>query len=286
MVIIRVNVYFKGWELIDNNIVKDINLDEVSNLIDYHYNIFGINKDIGEFLYLDIKHEMFNMINLFSLLDDRFEDDIINLFIEDALSLIIYFDILDTKSTESEEKDLQIQCKLLREKVIPIINTKLYYLDLYIWESVQKSRPIQFYLRQKYKFLLNDTFDFITYREKGFDTIIDITYKVKDIDLKVKYEANEILYIKSLGIEKERRENTLLRKIIDNKDSISFFRSMNPHDIEFVIRDIEFIRFKKGETIIKQKDFTKEVYFLVSGSCIVFVDHKNIARIEEKSNIW
>lgn len=265
----------------DKIIIKDINLKEIEKIIKYHDELFGLKSDLQDVLYLNIKQEMFSMINLFSLLDEDFQEYGLHLLIKDILSLIVHFDALDTKIKDPSNNQIREQYKNLRGKIIPLINTKMYYLDLYVWKLVEKSRPIQFYLRQRYPVTVHHTFDFLTYREKSFTPIIDINYKITDIDLQVKYDDIDIEFILSLDLFMERRENVVLRKLIDSRHCISFFKNMEPQDIKFVVKDVEFIKYARGESIIKQEDNTKEVYFLLSGACIVQINEKNIARLEK-----
>ena len=269
----------------DKLVINNIDLSKIEDIINYHDMLFGVKEDIQDTLYLNIKQEMFSMINLFSLLDENFQEYALTLLIKDILSLIVYFDTLDNKIKEPSNSKYLKDYKSYRNKIIPIINTKMYYLDLYVWKLAEVSRPIQFYIRQRYKMPVKNIFDFLTYREKSFNPLIDINYKISDIDLKVHYDDVDAEFILSLDMFVERRKNTLLRKLIDSKSCISFFRNMEASDIKFVVKDVEFLRYKRGETIIKQGEDSKEVYFLLSGQCLAFVDGKNVGRLE-KSQIF
>jgi len=262
-------------------VVNEVDLSKIEDIINYHDMLFGVKEDIQDTLYLNIKQEMFSMINLFSLLDENFQEYSLTLLIKDILSLIVYFDTLDNKIKEPKNSKYLEEYKEFRTKIIPIINTKMYYLDLYVWKLVDISRPIQFYIRQRYKMPIRHTFDFLTYREKSFSPLIDINYKISDIDLKVHYENSDAEYILSLDMFIERRKNTVLRKLIDSKNCISFFKNMEATDIKYVVKDVEFLRYGRGETIIKQGEDSKEVYFILSGQCLAFVNSKNVGRLEK-----
>lgn len=267
--------------MINKITTETINIDDIKEIVIYHKNLFGVKTDLLDEAYLSIKHEMFNMINLFTLLDDEFEDFTLSLLIKDVLSLIFYFDNLDIKIKMLMDEDDIKEYKKIREKIVPIINTKMYYLDLYIWKRVEISREVQYYLRQKFNSSVHNIFDFLTYRKNSFKTAIDMKYDIKDIDTKVKYNKKDIDTIIALDILETESKNELLQKLIDRKNSIKFFKNMKSYDIKSVVKDIEFLRYGKGETIINEGELCKEVYFVLSGICDVKIDNKYIATIEK-----
>ena len=260
---------------------KEITLDSIKDIIDYHNNLFGIKDDLIEEKYLSISSEIFNMINLFTLLDDDFNDEILSLLVKDVLSINICVDSLDDRIKQLKDDEQHDSFVKESLKIKAILNTKIYYLDLYLWEQVDKSILVQRYIRQKINFSVHNSFDFLTHKEVTFNTVTEIKHNLSDIDLKVKYDENTFNYICSLDVFVDRRKNELLRRLIDSKDSIPFFKNMEPFDIKSLVKDIEFLRYKRGEQIIKQGETSKEVYLVLSGSCCVKINNKKVATVEK-----
>lgn len=259
--------------------IENIDIKEIENIVNYHDEIFSVHKDISDVLYLEIKQEMFTMINLFSLLEANFEDRLINSLLKDILSLIYYFDRVDELLVKDNEKEKLIKFRTLKKKIIPIINTKMFYLDLYIYKKIENSRFIQSYLKEKYTYIIKNTIEFVAFNEDEFSTLINVNYKVEELDLKVKYDKESVRILFSLDTYEDRREDFLLRKLIDSKNSILFFKGMPAEDIKYVVKDVEFIKYKTNETLIIKDEDSKEVYFLLSGKCNVVVGNSIVARI-------
>lgn len=253
---------------------------KLNEIVRYHSSLYGINKNISDTVYLEIKQEMFTMINLFGLLDNSFEDKQINLLLEDILSLIIYFDKLNEQIKIEKSNDFVLRFKEIKSQIIPIINTKMYYLDLYVFNKVSSSRFLQSYIKQKFTHTINNSLEFISFGGESLIPIIDTNYKMININLFVKYESQYYKSIKELDQLIDRREDYLLRKLIDSRKAISFFKGMEPEDIKYVVKDVEFIKYKVNEMIIKKDEDTKEIYFLLSGNCKVIVDGNIVGRVD------
>ena len=138
----------------------------ITDLLNYHNKIFGVRDDIHINSHLNMKDDIFLLTSFFSAFDAKFEDSVIELMLEDILNFLKYFDSINYNEKEEksfsgekfteiyeefkqDNEDVPLEefktkyfdfLKDLRVQAIPIINTKLFYFDLLIWDKVRKSK--------------------------------------------------------------------------------------------------------------------------------------------------
>ena len=252
---------------------KVIKEEEVEDIIEYHNNILGINTKIPTSAYISKKTEIFNLINLFNIMDADFNSKLIKKLTEDILSLFSYLDLINHKKNNDLTK--------YKKEIISLVNTKLYYLDLVIWAKVEKSKLIKVFLREKDSLSIHNSLDFISKNKEISTLAIKLSYKIDEINLKTKYKKEDLDFLFDLDTFKERRKNKILRTLIDSRHSISFFKNMIPEEIKHIVKDVEFIKYNKREAIVLQNTDSKEIYFIISGKCKVLVNSKIVGKIEE-----
>lgn len=281
---------------------KYINLqlkDMIQTLV-YHEEIFGINENISISSYLNIRNEIFALVQMFSAIDKNFSNKTFYQIFDDVLSIISYFDKFklsqDITKNAFNSKPSELNCsyeefdisyskrfKELKQNVIKIISTKLYYLDLYLWKEAKKSSLIDFYLKQKECMDIKSTREYLL--KVKLKKRSNISYSSSNYNVYTKYDYETLLYIKNLPIMKNTDEDPLVNKLIASKNSIAFFKGMYDEDIRKIVQNISFIKYKMHETIIEENDDSKEIYYLLSGTARVIVG-TNALGIVEKGNIF
>lgn len=275
----------------------DLLLKEMKETVLFHQDVFGIKDDLAVSSYLNIRDDIFCVFEIFSSLDKDFAKSEMKLLLEDSLSIIEYFGnfTLTSEITQNlyEKKPASVKCseeeftkaysktfKELKMTVISLVNTKLYYLDLYIWNEANKSSAINFYLREKSEETINNTKTFFKTKVKKS---LNTTYSAINKNTRVKYEESFTSYLTSLVDIEETKENPLLLKLIMAKNSIAFFKNMPDNDIKKIVKNITFIKYKMHETIITQNDDSREIYYLLSGKTRVIVGTNTVSTLEKGS---
>jgi len=271
-------------------------LEDLNKTVRHHQNIFGVNESISATSYLNLRIQIFELIQIFSSLDEEFAKAELLLLFEDVVTILDYFDKFKLTSEvlknlyakkpstisgsyENFDQLYSKKFKILKMKVIGLINTKLYLLDTFIWKEASKSRSISFFLKQKSPTLITSTKEF--FKVSKNKNKVRITYHSINKNVKTLYEPNILNYIKNLPNESEKNTNPLLQKLIASKDTIAFFKGMFDDDMKEIITDINFIKFKKHETILEEFDDSSEIYYLLSGVARVIVGSNALAVIEQ-----
>lgn len=256
-----------------------IDLEELKKIIALHSNAFPVKAETKNITYLNKKDEIFNLVNFFSLLDKEFKDDLVINLCEDVLSLINYLDACFVKIQNENNNEKSKEFSSLKRELLYICNTKLYYLDLYIWEKVSKSQFVKNYLRQIHLLKVKNSLEFFK-KNPDFDFIMSYKYTLDEYKVFIEYTQEDLTHLLGLDNFVERRKNHSLRRLINSKDSISFFKNMEVEDIKHIVKDLEFVKFLKNEEIIRQGEETTQIYFLMSGKANVFVENKPVGVIE------
>lgn len=283
----------------------------IKNTVEYHYNIFGIKSALEVNSHLNIKDDIFYLTSIFSSFDNSLDDKRMKLLLDDILNLIKYFENIncdESKKLTYDNKNLNELYKeytcmneekksfedftaeyyeslaVLRTKIVPIVNTKIFYLDLILWGKARKSKKILKLLRDVGA---NDSFstkDFIKHKQTNFESMIAFKYIVPKSDNRPVYSKKDIEFIRSLSKEDKTinevyEEN--FNRLIAVKNKINIFKKMEDGDIRLVVKEINFIKYNPHETIIKEGEVNSEIYFLVSGTCRVTANHKPVGAINE-----
>ena len=286
------------------------NFSDIIDILDYHKKIFGTKGEISINSHLNIKDDIFLLVSFFSSFDDKFEDSLIKTMLDDILNLLKYFDSInyndkDEKSFcgnqlsdiyEEHKKnndDLPFEefkikyfesLRDLRAQAIPIINTKLYYFDLLIWDKARKSKLILRILRV---FGANDSFntkEFLNNKDVSFKSMISYKYVAQNSKLNPIYDKIDIIFIKNLAkqtevVDEVYEEN--FNRLIAVKNKIEIFKGMADGDIRLVVKDVSFMKFNPHETIIREGELSEEIFFIASGSCRVTANHKAVGLLSK-----
>ncbi len=271
----------------------------------HHIELTGILPELQMSKFVSIKKDILYLAKLFSFLDDNFENELIQKMYLDIVSLIHFVEMLgsqkqieiyygqykDENAEALEEFDdfkhaLTQAIKINKLKTVSILNTKLCYFDLLIWENALSSKKIVKYLFSASMSSAKDTHQFLLLYKilnpKNTNPIQQLNFVVEIKDLYVEYTIKELEYLKSLKIHNENLEvEENLQKLIKFKSKIKFFNNMEDEDIRFIVKNVNFIQFNAHEIIIQQDSIDEMIYFVLNGECRVTVGNKNVGTIEQ-----
>ena len=279
----------------------------LTNLLDtlrYHRDeTTGVIEGLPISKYVSIKEKILYLAKLFSFLDGNFENPLVKRMYIDIISLIHLFDKIgdeniiekyyniykeeNPNTTDTIEDFTNATGKYLKEnklRTVAILNTKLYYFDLLIWENALLSKKIVKYLFSTGFKDISNTHDYLTVYNlrniKADQTEMIVEFSCAEDNLFVEYTKEDMEY---LNLLKEKTDNydfdETTEKLIASKNSISFFKSMDDEDIRAIVKNVRFIQFKQHETIIREGDEDEVIYFVLNGECRVSVGKTNVGLI-------
>jgi len=284
---------------------------DIIDILDYHKSTFGIKEDIHSNSHLNMKDDIFLLVSFFSSFDNKFEDSLISTMLDDVLNLLKYFDSINYNEDDNQafggdslneiyeefknsNEEISFEefkskyfemLKDLRVQVIPIINTKLCYFDLMIWDKARKSKSI---LRVLRTFGADDSFstkEFMGNKEVNFKSMVKYKYIAKDTThINPEYDKSDIAFVKGLSARPENTDEAYeanFNRLIGVKNKIAIFKGMSDGDIRLVVKDVNFMKFNPHETIIREGELAEDIYFLVSGACRVTANHKAVGLLTE-----
>lgn len=280
----------------------------LANLLDtlrYHRDeTTGVIEDIPISKFVSIKEKVLYLAKLFSFLDGNFENSLIKKMYIDIISLIHLFDKIGSEeliekyfhiykeenpsSTASLQSFKEHTAKYMKEnklRTVAILNTKLYYFDMLIWEHALFSKKIVKYLFSTGYKDISSTHDYLTIYSlrniKADQSVMEIDFTCEEDNLYIEYEKDEIEYLKLLKVKTEKFEfDETTEKLIASKKGISFFKSMDDEDIRAIVKNVKFMQFKQHETIIREGDEDEIIYFMINGECRVTVGKTNVGLIK------
>ncbi len=271
----------------------------------HHNNTTNIIEELDKDEFISIKHDILYLSQLFSFLCDTFENKIIQKMFIDIVSLSNFIDILGsnkqlkiyydkylklnptkTNSFDKFSSHFQDELKINKDKIILILNTKLYYFDILIWQSALSSIKIIKYLSVFGLRSVKHTKQFIKLNKlnnpDSINNKLQIKYNIQNQNLYIEYSEIEIVYLSSLKQDDDEYEvDTNLAKLLDVKDKIDLFKGMEDEDIKGIVKDVHFIYFNANEIIIAQDASDETVYFILEGSCRVNVGNKGVGSIKK-----
>ena len=75
--------------------------------------------------------------------------------------------------------------------------------------------------------------------------------------------------------------NEYIERIVRAKNNIALFKNMKDDDIKSIVKNVQFIQYYPGETIIRQGEMSTEIYLVTNGTCEVRHDTKIVGKIEK-----
>ena len=100
--------------------------------------------------------------------------------------------------------------------------------------------------------------------------MIQSNYTIKEIEKFLEIDADV----------KEEEHSMSLRKLIQVKDKISIFKNIDEYDLKAIVYDVEFIKYKFKDYIVKENDDSNNILFIIKGECQVFHNKKIVAKLK------
>jgi CRP-like cAMP-binding protein len=103
------------------------------------------------------------------------------------------------------------------------------------------------------------------------------------------YSLKEIEQIKKVVKKtstKTCEANPALSKLLQIKNRISIFNGIDEGDIYSIIKDVKFVKFKKGSTLINRGDTTKTIYFILLGECMAVSDSSKVMGVIKSGHLF
>lgn len=91
-------------------------------------------------------------------------------------------------------------------------------------------------------------------------------------DLFTKYSDDEIAYIKSLTPKNIDTLDKAMQKLVNMKQRIHIFDDINVDELEKIVENVNFRRYKNKEYVIREGESSKELFILLKGSCQVVIN--------------
>ena len=280
--------------MVTKNLI-DCDLEKLDEIISYNENVLGIQKNILSGSFLNIKDEIFYLVNFFSCIDTNFRTNLLQQLLNDVLHFLdIYEQIenanilehckIDPNSSSSSEQINTYTSKLknCKLKTISIINTRLYCIDSLMWDLVKNSKKIKRFVNIFEVGKVNNTQEFLKIQKYDLKPMFKSTYTPSSNELKPLYHESELKIIQSLKNDEVNELSEGINHLLKSKSSIGFFENMSDEEIKLIVNCVKFSKYDRGEVITKQGDRTKEMFFIISGECTVIQDNKIVGKLGPK----
>ncbi len=97
-----------------------------------------------------------------------------------------------------------------------------------------------------------------------------IDYDIDDVDKFL--EINEL--------SKSNIDSQIMKKLLSVQDKISIIANIDTQELKAIVCDLKFIKYKFKDYIIEEGDISKDIFFILSGECQVFVHKKKVGEIK------
>lgn len=273
-------------------------------LITHHKSIFDIHPDanLNKINFITIHEDVFAFVNLVCQIDASLEDEFLDVCLDDIINLLhlieslskdhlkleqIYTDYLKVSDDLHDKKDVfeifKQEFTLHKATLQSLLNTKFFYLDKYIWNKIHNSKELRQLLKIKKLNDVNSTLEYLkhTIVRKSY---MRLDYSSFHIDLDKKYRIQDLEFVKSLVAKVvSENKNEPVEQLIRYKKHIPYFKDVEDHDIRDIVKDVKFCHYKEHETLIKEFDDSKEIYFLIDGECRVSFRKRALGKIPPRT---
>ena len=275
-----------------------------SDLITHHKSIFGLHKDatLKENNFIAIHEEIFAFINLIRQIDESFEDKILDSCLDDIIHLIQFINKLSKENDLSKQfihevfiKLHDLSCnqdqvyalfkrefKLSKNSLVALLNSKLFYLDKYIWYKINQSHELRQLLKIKKLSHINSTHEYLKHSQLKKSNI-HLDYSSFKVQFDHPLKAQEIEFIKLLANKQSKKGNDATEQLIRYKKHIPYFKNISCQDIRDIVKEVKFLHYKEHEVLIKELDNSNEIFFLVDGECRVSLQQRTLGTIQKET---
>jgi len=275
--------------------IIDCDLKKLIDIVQYNENVLGINKNILTGSFLNIKDEIFYLVNFFSCIDASFRTSLLQQLLNDVLHFLdIYEQIenanivenckLEENSDSSPEviEEYTSKLKKIKMQTISIINTRLYCIDTLMWDLVKGSKKIKRFVNIFEVGNVHSTQEFLKIQKYDLKPMFKSTYTPTTLDLKPTYSSDQLETIQNLKNAQVDNIDEGIGHLLKAKSSIGFFNNMSDEEIKLIVSAVKFTKCERGEVITKQGDRTSQMFFILRGECTVIQDNKIVGMLGPK----
>lgn len=232
------------------------------DLIKHHQSIFGLNENanLTTVNFIAVHEEIFAFVNLIRQIDESFEDDFLDVCLDDIINLVHLINALSKEDDESLNsiyeqfiklhdvlEDKHQLCSLLKKEfklhkniLLKLLNTKFYYLDIYIWHKISQSKSLRQLLKITNLEDINDTLSYLksTHLKHSYMKLDYSSFKIK---LHQDYDQKDIDELKLLATK---------GTVFDDKAPLR-----NSYDTKIIFPILKTYKIKKSEKLFEMLNF-------------------------------
>ena len=95
------------------------------------------------------------------------------------------------------------------------------------------------------------------------------------------YNEDEIADFLKFTKIMETQNSKNMKKLLSVQNKIPILSGIDPLDIQAIIYDLKFLKVQHLESIVKEGDNTREIFFILSGECGVFVKNNQVNTLKK-----
>ena len=99
------------------------------------------------------------------------------------------------------------------------------------------------------------------------------------------YNASDIEEFLKVDDAQEHDESKIMKKLLSVQNKISIFVAIEPDDLKAIIYDLKFIKYSRKDILIKEGDVSKNIFFILSGDCQVFVKNHKVGELTKGQSL-
>lgn len=74
-------------------------------------------------------------------------------------------------------------------------------------------------------------------------------------------------------------DSQTLKKLLSVQSRISIIANIDPDDLKAIVYNLKFIKYNYKDYVVKEGDISKEIFFILSGECQVFLKNEKVGAI-------
>ena len=94
------------------------------------------------------------------------------------------------------------------------------------------------------------------------------------------YDEDEIADFLEINRLMDNTESQTMKKLLSVQNKISVLANIDPNELKAIIYDLKFVKYAKKDAVIEQNDISKEIFFILSGECHVFVKKQKVGLLK------